>query len=104
MTCKKSHFHCAAHDEPITTQETKSEIEFFEKLLYTALMSIKEGLKQLNQHKETWRFLCKISELSEKRRAHERLFRYSVGFNCYPQLQISKEIFYVMNKLAFTLL
>jgi hypothetical protein len=77
------------------TKEKKSEIEFFNKLLYTALISIKEGFKQLNQHTETWRFLSKISELSEIRRAHERLFRYSVGFNCLLQLQTSKKIFYV---------
>jgi hypothetical protein len=52
----KCHFDYEAHNKPIMTPEKKIEIEFFNMLLNTALMSIKERLEQLHQHVETWGF------------------------------------------------
>jgi hypothetical protein len=63
----KHYFDYEAHDEPIMTPEKKFEIEFFNTLLDTALMSIKERLEQLHQHAETWQFPGKINELLKKK-------------------------------------
>jgi hypothetical protein len=68
----KCHFHYEAQDEPIMTPQKKFEIEFFAILLNTALILIKEGLKQLHQHAETWDFLYKSSKLPKK----EELIRH----------------------------
>jgi hypothetical protein len=49
------HFHCEAHDQPVTT-EKKCEIEFMNTLPDTALMSVKERLEQLPEHGRDVRF------------------------------------------------
>jgi hypothetical protein len=48
------------------TPEKKYETEFFNVLLDTALISIKERSGQLHQDAETWGFRYKISELPKK--------------------------------------
>jgi hypothetical protein len=68
----KRHFDYEAHNEPIMTSEKKYEIKFFNMLLDTALMSIKESFEQLHQHTETLCFLYKINELPKK----EKLIKY----------------------------
>jgi hypothetical protein len=62
----KLHFHCEARNKPVLTSEKKSEIEFFNTLLNTALMSIKR-YEQFHQHAETLGFLYKISKYQRKK-------------------------------------
>jgi hypothetical protein len=47
----KRHFHYEAHSEPVMTPENKSEIEFFNVLLDTYLMSLKDLSSCINMQK-----------------------------------------------------
>jgi hypothetical protein len=76
----KRHFHRKSHNEPAMTPEKTPEIEVFNTLLDTGLMSTKEGFEQLHQHAESnLRFLYKIRELPKKIRTYKTLFRSSFG-------------------------
>jgi hypothetical protein len=61
------------------TPEKAFETEFFNMLLDTALMSVKESFEKLLQHAGTWCFMHKSGDLP-KRRPYKALFRSSVGF------------------------
>jgi hypothetical protein len=52
----KRNFVYKDHDEPMMTPEKKLEIESFNTLLDTALLSSKGRFEQLHQHAETWGF------------------------------------------------
>lgn len=56
-----------ATDEPIESPEKKIEVEFFNKLLDVALMSIKERFQQLKDYSDTWSFLHDIKKNPEKK-------------------------------------
>ncbi|XP_011343812.3 zinc finger MYM-type protein 1 [Ooceraea biroi] len=55
-----------ATDEPIESSEKKFEIEFFNKLLDTSLMSMKERFKQLHDYSKTWSFLYNVKKIPER--------------------------------------
>jgi hypothetical protein len=63
---RKRRFHYGAHDEPVTIPEKRFEIEFFNTLLDTHLMSIQEKFEQLDQDANTWCFPYNICELPKK--------------------------------------
>ena len=56
-----------AQDEPIVCPKKKLEVEFFNPLLDTALMSRKERFEQLNKYSEAWAFLYNVDNLPERR-------------------------------------
>lgn len=51
-----------ARDEPITNPEKKFEVEFFNSLLDTTLISLKERF----EYSESWSFLYNINQILEK--------------------------------------
>nr|XP_032522976.1 uncharacterized protein LOC116774368 [Danaus plexippus plexippus] len=57
-----------ATDEPIESPEKRFEVEFFNKLLDVALMSIKERFQQLKDYSDTWSFLHDIKKNPEKKK------------------------------------
>jgi hypothetical protein len=62
----KRHFDEIAQDEPIVCPARKFEVEFFNPLLDTSLMSLKDRFVQLNEYSETWGFLFNINNLPER--------------------------------------
>ena len=55
-----------ATDEPIQSPQKKIEIDFFNELLDTCLMSAKERFQQLHDYSETWSFLYNIKTIPER--------------------------------------
>ena len=55
-----------ATDEPIQSPQKKFEIEFFNELLDTCLMSAKERFQPLHDYLETWSFLYNIKKNPRK--------------------------------------
>ncbi|CAB3233161.1 unnamed protein product [Arctia plantaginis] len=55
-----------ARDEPIASPEKIIEIEFFNCLLDTTLISVNERFEQLNEYSEYWSFLYNIKQIPEK--------------------------------------
>ncbi|XP_063806526.1 uncharacterized protein LOC134986481 [Pseudophryne corroboree] len=69
----KRHFVYESRDDQIvTTPKKQFEVEFFIPLLDVAIMSIRKRFQQLNQHAETWGFLYKITEQTNR----EQLEKY----------------------------
>ena len=56
-----------SQDEPIVCPKKKLEIEFFNPLLDTALVSLKERFEQLNEYSKIWSFLYNVDNLPERR-------------------------------------
>ena len=63
----KRHLDEIAQDELIVCPKKKLEVEFFNPLAVTALVSLKERFEQLNEYSETWAFLYNVDNLSERR-------------------------------------
>ncbi|XP_033225949.1 52 kDa repressor of the inhibitor of the protein kinase-like [Belonocnema kinseyi] len=63
----KRQFDEIAQDEPIVYPEKNLEIEFFNPLLDTALMYMKERFEQLDGYSGTWGFLYNVDNLSERK-------------------------------------
>jgi len=69
-----------ACDEPITSPEKKFEVEFFNCLLDTTLISVNERFEQLN---ESWYFFfVQYKKDSGKTRPSQTLWWSSIEINC----------------------
>jgi hypothetical protein len=55
-----------ACDEPITSPEKKIEVEIFNCLLDTTLISVIERFEPLNEFSESWSSLYNIKKIPEK--------------------------------------
>jgi hypothetical protein len=83
--------------------EKKFEIEFFNTLLDSALMLIKEKFESLHQQAETLGFLYNISELAKNKSLQNTVQIFSWLWPLVP-MQISNEFLYMMNYLAIKVL
>ncbi|KAJ8963600.1 hypothetical protein NQ314_005499 [Rhamnusium bicolor] len=66
IRCVKRQAGETARDEPITSPEKKFEVEFFNCLLDTTLISLNERFEQLYEYSESWSFLYNIKKIPEK--------------------------------------
>lgn len=66
IRCVKRQAGETARDEPITSPEKKFEVEFFNCLLDTTLISLNERSEQLHEYSESWSFLYNIKKIPEK--------------------------------------
>ncbi|KAJ8960709.1 hypothetical protein NQ314_006020 [Rhamnusium bicolor] len=74
IRCVKRHAGETARDEPITSPEKKFEVEFFNCLLDTTLISLNERFEQLHEYSESWSFLYNIKKDSRKTRPSQTLW------------------------------